>query len=118
MDVEAATATLEEPTNTASPATPSPTPAPTPLVRSWRAAPTRHLESGYTVRWCRVCKTWHPIGNFRSYTSGSYCALCRACEKSARRFRYLRDQSLECERARTWGRNKRAELKAAEAVAR
>lgn len=109
MDIEAAMATLEESTHTA----PPPTPTQSPLVRSWRAAPTRTLAEGCAERWCRVCKMWHPIASFRAYTSGSFCALCRGCEKAARRMRYLRDQSLECERARTCGRNKRAELKAA-----
>lgn len=84
-----------------------------PPVRPWRAAPTRPLEdgSGGVERWCRVCKKWLPVSDYRGYSNGCHCAICRRCEKSSRRLRYLRDQSLEQSRARDWGRTKRASAK-------
>lgn len=84
------------------------------LVRSWRGAPTRPTDDGGAERYCRVCRQWHPVAAFRPYVaSGCANTLCRTCERTARRLRYLRDHELEKTRARNWSRNQRAALKAA-----
>lgn len=80
--------------------------APDKPTRSWRGAPTRQTADGGTERYCRVCCQWHPVEQFRPYVaSGCANTLCRTCERTARRLRYLRDQELERTRARNWSRN-------------
>lgn len=86
-------------------------------VRPWRAAPMRELEGGAMERFCRICKRWYGLDQYRAYGRGSYCAICQSCERAARRMRYLRDQRKEQERARNWGRLKRAQVKQAVADA-
>ncbi len=99
--------TLTAPTETAHDA-PVAT-APDKPTRSWRGAPTRQTADGGTERYCRVCRLWHPVAAFRPYVaSGCANTLCRTCERTARRLRYLRDQELERTRAQNWSRNQRA----------
>jgi len=87
-------------------------------TRAWRGAPTRLAADGGMERYCRVCRQWHPVSNFRPYVS-SGCAntLCKPCERTARRLRYLRDQTIERTRARDWDRRKRAQAKLQHPVA-
>lgn len=86
--------------------------APDKPTRSWRGAPTRQTADGGTERWCRVCRQWHPVSAFRPYVaSGCNNTLCRTCERTARRLRYLRDQTIERQRARDWDRQHRQVLK-------
>lgn len=84
-------------------------PEPVKPTRAWRGAPTRQTPDGGTERYCRVCRQWHPVSAFRPYVvSGCVNTLCKVCERTARRLRYLRDQDIERTRARDWDRRKRA----------
>ncbi len=80
-------------------------------VRPWCAAPMRELADGVKERFCRICKKWHLLSEYRAYGNGSYCAICQSCERAARRMRYLRDRDKEQTRAKNWGRLRRAQAK-------
>jgi|CXWL01.1.fsa_nt_gi hypothetical protein len=81
--------------------------APAKPTRSWRGA-TRQTADGGTERYCRVCRRWLPVDQFRPYVaSGCVNTLCRVCERTARRLRYLRDNDIERQRARDWDRRHR-----------
>lgn len=82
--------------------------APAKPTRSWRGAPVRQTADGGTERYCRVCRRWLTVDQFRPYVeSGCSNTLCRVCERTARRLRYLRDQDVERQRARDWDRRHR-----------
>lgn len=82
--------------------------APAKPARPWRGALVRQAADGGTERYCRVCRRWLAVDQFRPYVaSGCVNTLCKVCERTARRLRYLRDQDIERTRARDWDRRHR-----------
>ncbi|MCS6291711.1 MAG: hypothetical protein H8J66_01465 [Nitrospira sp.] len=97
---------------------PAPVVVPIKPTRPWRGAPVRQTADGGTERYCRVCRQWHPVEQFRPYVaSGCSNTLCRTCERTARRLRYLRDHDIERQRALDWDRRHRAAAKLQHPVA-